>query len=119
MQFMRHFWNAVSALHPHSADLDEGKRFPLCNPGPLADLFSSAGLHRVVVEPIDIWTEFKDFEDFWSPFLGGQGPGPGYVVSLSEVDRATLRERIRAGLPIALDGSLPLMARAWAVRGFV
>lgn len=117
MQLMRHFWNAVVALDPNSADLDEGRRFPLCNPRPLADLFHNAGLNRVEVRPIDIWTEFKDFDDYWSPFLGGQGPAPGYVTSLSEVDRTELRERIRAGLPFALDGSLPLMARAWAVRG--
>ena len=53
-----------------------------------------------------------------SPFLGGQGPAPGYAQSLSDERRAALRERIRAGLPApALDGSIPLVARAWAVRG--
>ena len=117
MQLMRHFWNAVVALDPKSADLDEGRRFPLCNPDPLADLFHSAGLKSVEVRPIDIWTEFKDFDDYWSPFLGGQGPAPGYVTSLSEAGQAALRERIRAALPFALDGSLSLIARAWAVRG--
>jgi SAM-dependent methyltransferase len=117
MQFMRHFWKAVSDLDPKASELDEGRRFPLCNPGPLAELFSGAGLHHVAVKPIDIWTEFRDFDDFWSPFLGGQGPGPGYVVSLNETDRAALRDRIRAALPFALDGTLPLMARAWAACG--
>jgi SAM-dependent methyltransferase len=118
MQFMRHFWNAAAALDPAAADLDEGRRFPLCNPGPLAELFQGAGLTRVEVRPIDIWTAFKDFNDYWSPFLGGQGPAPSYVMSLSEDLRTALRERIRASLPFALDGSIPLMARAWAVRGF-
>jgi SAM-dependent methyltransferase len=117
MQFMRHFWNAVAALDPVAADLDEGRRFPLCNPGPLADLFQAASLTGVEVRPVDIWTVFEDFEDYWSPFLGGQGPAPGYALSLSEDDRALLRERIRAALPFALDGSIPLMARAWAVHG--
>jgi hypothetical protein len=28
-----------------------------------------------------------------------------------------LRERIRAALPVAADGSIALVARAWAVRG--
>ena len=32
MQFMRHFWNAAAALDPIADDLDEGRRFPLCNP---------------------------------------------------------------------------------------
>lgn len=117
IQFMRHFWNAAVALDPTTAALDEGRRFPLCNPGPLADLFLTAGLASVEVRPIDIWTVFKDFDDYWSPFLGGQGPAPGYAVALSEERRTALRERIRAGLPFALDGSIPLVARAWAVRG--
>jgi hypothetical protein len=38
-------------------------------------------------------------------------------MSLNEEARAALRERIRAHLPIVPDGSIPLIARAWAVRG--
>ena len=117
MQFMRHFWNAVTALDPAAGALDEGRRFPLCNPQPLKELFQGANLVNVETRAIDVWTEFADFEDYWSPFLGGQGPAPGYLVSLDEEGRAALRERIRAGLPFALDGSIPLVARAWAVRG--
>jgi SAM-dependent methyltransferase len=117
MQFMRHFFNAASALDPAAVDLDEGRRFPICNPNALSSLFRKAGLKQVESHPIDIDTDFKNFEDFWSPFLGGQGPAPGYAMSLSEEKRAQLRDRIRAGLPFALDGSIPLVARAWAVRG--
>jgi hypothetical protein len=69
------------------------------------------------VRPIDIPTHFRDFDDYWSPFLGGQGPAPGYAMSLSEERREALRKRIRSNLPIAKDGSIPLMARVWAVRG--
>jgi len=60
---------------------------------------------------------FKDFDDYWLPFLGGQGSAPSYLTSLSGEDRSALRERIRAALPFALDGSIPLLGRAWAVRG--
>ncbi len=116
MQLMRHFWNAAAALDPIAFDLDEGRRFPLCEPTLLTELFQSVGLKNVEVRAIDISTDFKDFDDYWSPFLGGQGPAPSYAMSLSEERRAELRERIRAGLPIALDGSIPLVARAWAVR---
>src|SRR5574339_103889 len=38
MQFMGHFWNAVTALDPSARDLDEGRRFPICSPGPLETL---------------------------------------------------------------------------------
>ena len=117
MQLMRHFWNAAAALDSNAVDLDEGRRFPLCQPKPLTELFQSAGLRNVEVRAIDIATDFRDFDDYWSPFLGGQAPAPGYAMSLSAEMRAALRERIRAGLPFALDGSIPLVARAWAVRG--
>ncbi len=117
MQLMRHFWNAAAALDPAAYDLDEGRRFPICQPDPLRELFQSAGLDDVKVRPIDIATDFQDFDDYWSPFLGGQGPAPGYAKSLSDERRAALRERIRAGLLFALDGSIPLVARVWAVRG--
>ena len=117
MQFMRRFWDAAAALHPPAAELDEGRRFPLCHPTPLADLFRAAGLADVSVRPIDVWTVFADFDDYWQPFLGGQGPAPSYVMSLDADDRAALRERLRAELPTAADGSIPLLARSWAVQG--
>lgn len=117
MQLMRHFWDAAAALDPAASDLDEGLRFPICNPQPLTDLFQNAGLSDIEVRPIDVSTHFKDFDDYWTPFLGGQGPAPGYAMSMSEAHRAQLRERIYNTLPFAADGSIPLVARAWAVRG--
>jgi SAM-dependent methyltransferase len=117
MQLMRAFWNAAVALDPAALELDEGRRFPLCQPEPLADLFRSAGLRQVEARAIDVPTIFHNFDDYWLPFLGGQGPAPGYLLSLSEAHRAALRERLRAGLPAAPDGSIHLIARAWAARG--
>jgi SAM-dependent methyltransferase len=117
MQLMRHFWNAVVDLDPAAYDLDEGRRFPLCQPDPLQALFHSAGLGAVEVRQVDIATHFRDFDDYWMPFLGGQGPAPSYAKSLSDQQRVSLRERIRAGLPFEPDASIPLIARAWAIRG--
>ena len=119
MQLMRHFWDAAVALDADARELDEGRRFPIADPGPLSELFRGAGLSRVETRAIDVATVFKDFDDYWSPFLGGQAPAPGYCMSLSEDRRAELRERIRADLPIGADGSIALIARAWAVRGTV
>ena len=62
-------------------------------------------------------TRFRDFDDYWTPFLGGQAPAPAYCMSLTEAARAALRERLRATLPTEPDGSIRLVARAWAVRG--
>jgi SAM-dependent methyltransferase len=117
MQLMRHFWDAAGEMDPRARELDEGRRFPLCNPEPLTNLFRRTGLEKVEVRAIDVPTVFRDFEDYWSPFLGGQGPAPGYAMSLSHERRAALRERIRAGLPTNAEGEHHLSARAWAVRG--
>ncbi len=117
MQLMRYFWDAAGALNPAARDLDEGRRFPLCRPEPLAALWDEAGLAAVEVRAVDVPTVFRDFYDYWTPFLGGQAPAPGYCLSLNEAQRAALRERIRSTLPIKPDGSIHLIARAWAVRG--
>ena len=71
----------------------------------------------VATRAIDVPTRFRDFDDYWSPFLAGQGPAPAYAMSLPEDRRIALREGIRSTLPIATDGSIALTARAWAVRG--
>jgi SAM-dependent methyltransferase len=117
MQLIRYFWDAAAALDPRARELDEGRRFPLCKPEPLTKLFQTAGLNKVEVRAIDVPTVFRDFDDYWSPFLGGQAPAPGYATSLSEERRTMLRERIRANLPTNSEGEHHLIARAWAVRG--
>jgi SAM-dependent methyltransferase len=117
MQLIRYFWDAAGALYQRARELDEGKRFPICNPESLSELFRMAGLEGVEVRAIDVPTDFRDFDDYWSPFLGAQGPAPSYAMSLSEERRAALRERLRASLPTDPDGRIRLIARAWAVRG--
>jgi SAM-dependent methyltransferase len=117
MQLMRYFWDAVVALDPRASELDEARRFPICHPAALEAHFRGAQLQGVESLAIDVPTRFRDFDDYWRPFLGGQGPAPAYTTGLSEERRAALRERIRAALPIAADGSIDLVARAWAVRG--
>lgn len=117
MELMRYFWDAAVELRPADIERDEGRRFPICQPGPLKQLLEGAGLKNVEVRSIDVPTNFRDFNDYWTPFLGGQFPAPDYAMSLDEEARAALRERVRAHLPIAADGSISLIARAWAVRG--
>lgn len=117
MGLMRWFWDAVVDLDPAAAEIDEGRRFPVCRPEPLARLWADAGLAQVDVGAVEIPTVFTDFGDYWEPFLGGQGPAPGYVGSLSDERRRALRDLLRARLPTAADGSIRLTARAWTVRG--
>jgi SAM-dependent methyltransferase len=119
MELMRHFWDAAVELNPEAANLDEGVRFPVCRSEALTELFASAGLRRVQAAAIDITTTFADFEDYWRPFLGGQGPAPAYITALDDTARARLAERIRERLRIQADGSISLTARVWAVRAAV
>jgi trans-aconitate methyltransferase len=119
MELIRLFWDAAVALDPAAARMDEGPRFPLCRPDALAQLLAGAGLGRVEVTAIDVPTPFASFEDYWLPFLGGQGPAPAYAMALDEVARARLRDHLRQRVPAAADGSIRLTARAWAARGTV
>ena len=116
MQIIRYFWNAAVALDKAALALDEGQRFPLCRPEPLIQLFqSTAQLEDIEIRAIDVPTVFSNFDDFWSPFLGGQGPAPSYTMSVSEERRIALREYLRRSLPLSKDGSIHLIARAWEV----
>lgn len=119
MEMMRHLFDAAIALDPAAAKVDEGPRFPICRPERLAETFQRASLRGVETRAMDVPTHFRDFDDYWTPFLGGTGVAPAYVMSLPEGKRLALRERLREALPIAQDGSIPLVARAWAVKGTV
>lgn len=113
MQLMRYFWDAAAELDPAARELDEGLRFRLS----LEALWRDAGLTAVEARAIDVPTVFEDFDDYWSPFLGGQGPAPAYVAALDDDRRTALRERLRSSLPVEADGTIRLLARALAARG--
>lgn len=116
--FLRHFWDAAVALDPERARaLDEAVRFPICHRERLGELVRAEGFRDVTVAGIEIPTAFRDFQDFWRPFEGGQAPAPGYAMSLPPERRTVLREHIRARLPVGADGRITLASPAWAVRG--
>jgi ubiquinone/menaquinone biosynthesis C-methylase UbiE len=116
MQLMRRFWDAAAELDPSAAGLDEGRRFAFCRPGPLRELAEDAGFEDVRVEAIDVPTVFRDFDDYWAPFLAGTGPAPAYVAGLDGTARERLGSWLDARLPRNPDGAISLTARAWAVR---
>ncbi|NRF65408.1 methyltransferase domain-containing protein [Aquincola sp. S2] len=119
MDLIRLYWNAAAQLDPASQGQDQGERFPLCRPDALAAAFSSAGLREVAGSAIDLPMHFTDFDDYWRPFLGGQGPAPAHAMSLDEASRERLRSLIRERMPMQPDGTIHLAARAWAARGVV
>jgi SAM-dependent methyltransferase len=119
MELMTRFWRAAAELDPTAAELDEARRFHDSTPEGLTWRFASAGLVDVEAGTVEVPTRFADFDDYWEPFLGGQGPAPAYAMSLDEPARERLRDRLRDTLPTGPDGSIDLVARAWTVRGLV
>ena len=119
MQFLRIFWDVACALDVSAIDLDEGQRFPLCEPGALTDLWERCGLTSVSTTGIEVTTEFRDFDDLWTPFLGATGAGPAYVATLSAASQERLRDGLERMVHPDPDGHIRMHARAWAVRGQV
>jgi SAM-dependent methyltransferase len=117
MQLLSYFWDTVAELDRERAALHEGRRFAICEPNALTELFDGAGLDNIDVTGIEIPTVFRNFDDYWQPFTWGQGPTGSYCSSLSEQQRQALKDNLRAKLPTEADGSISLTARAWAIRG--
>jgi SAM-dependent methyltransferase len=118
MEFLRHFWDAAIAVETRAAGVDEGHRFPICRLEALEPLFRSAGARAVRGIAVGIPTAFSSFEDYWRPFLGGTGPAPSFVSTLTDEQRRALKMELERRLPIQKDGRIELEARAWAVVGY-
>lgn len=119
MQMIRRFWDAAATVDPASRSLDEAARFPNCRPDALAELLRTAGLRSVEVTGLEIETVFQDFDDYWEPLLGGTGPAPAYLASLSDGSRAAIRGCLESRLTPVDDRAIHLVARAWAAKGTV
>ena len=117
MDFLNKFWDTVVKLDPSASALHERYRFPDSTAQAMTAQFEEAGFVNIETSPLDVVTRFRDFDDYWRPFLGGQGPAPTYVMSLEEPERQKLREAIFEILAFQGDGSIVMDARAWAVKG--
>ncbi|MGB5872259.1 MAG: methyltransferase domain-containing protein [Bacteroidota bacterium] len=119
MDFLQKFWEAAAELRSEASALSEANRFSDCGSEALVESFTEAGFDQVMTAPVEIDTHFADFDDYWEPFFGGQGPAPTYLMSLSKTERERLRDLVYERLPIQRSGSIPLSARALAVKGIV
>jgi len=116
-RFLRAFWDAAAAVDREASAYDQARRFPLCTPDALRELFERAGMKQVTVRALEVITRFASFVDYWQPLLSGQGSAPSYLETRDERTRSAIRERLRDSLPIDSKGAIELSARAWAVRG--
>jgi len=119
--FQRLLWDTAAGIDPQ-AGVARDRLFSsaLALPDALPKLFSAAGLADVQRGSITIRMNFLDFDDYWQPLLGGQGPFGSYVATLSIDMRRRIEEAVRrAYCSGAADGERSLTATAWAVRGRV
>jgi len=114
MEMLRVYWQAAR-------DLDDdlvGESRSFGNLEELDALWNELGLEEVEAGPLEVSSEYEDFEELWGSFLLGVGPAGEYVASLPPGRQSALREEYhcRLGEPV---GSFTLGARAWAARGRV
>jgi len=116
-RFLRAFWDAATAIDGEASTFDQARRFPMCTQDGLRSLFEQAKLEDLSLHALDVVTRFTSFDDYWEPFLIGQGSAPNYLATRDQQIRTAIRERLRAVLPTNGQGAIELPARAWAIRG--
>jgi SAM-dependent methyltransferase len=119
MEMLRIFWDAAVALDASAERFDEGK-MPLCHAGELSGLWRSVGLDNICEQALEVEMNFKSFQDYWEPFLLGQGPAGAYVKQVGHNHLLILHEEVKRRLRLR-DETAPftLRGRVLAVRGFV
>jgi len=109
------FSRTVVELDPAAAQRRDAQGY---SEGMLASMWVEHGFSDVKEEALVIPLEFKSFDDFWQPQLGGQGPWASYLSELSSSARLALQTRLREKLLGGRsDEPFTLTAKALAVRG--
>jgi hypothetical protein len=110
-------WDIAAVLDP---DLERPLFRPMSAPGEMEAAWRAQGLVDVEQTSLTIRMEFFSFEDFWAPFLLGEGPHGQYVAGLTMPARAVLQQHARrAYLANQPDGPRSFASVAWACRGIV
>lgn len=119
MEMLRKFWDVAVTLDAAAERFDE-RKMPLCHESELSQLWRSIGLYDIYQQPLEVKMNFKSFQDYWEPFLLGQGPAGAYVRQLSKDRSFILRKEIRERLGIEEETTpFTLNSRVWAIRGHV
>ena len=82
--------------------------------GQLVEIFRSAGLADVAQSVVSSTVTFRDFSDWWDPFLLGVGPAGRYVATLDPRAVGRLERALRDELG---DAGFTLTAHAWTAVG--
>ena len=92
-----------------------------CGKGPDgAAAWRAAGFVEIEEQQLSMRMEFADFDDYWRPYLGRDGPGAEHVRSISADEPSRLEAAVRSAyLDGEPDGPRSYAALAWAVKGKV
>jgi SAM-dependent methyltransferase len=115
----RLFFDTAAVLDPKAGER-RARNYtrPLCRPGELAAAWRGAGFVDIVDTTLFIRMEFTSFADYWSPYLGQEGPGAEYVRTLDAASRDRLEQAVKAAyLDGEADGPRSFAALAFAVKG--
>jgi SAM-dependent methyltransferase len=117
--YQRLFWDTAAGIDPEATNVrDRLFSGTLALPDGLTKLFADAGLADVQRCSLTIRMDYANFDDYWEPLLGGQGPVGSYVSELDVDKRRNIERAVRraycSGSP---DGERSMTATAWAVRG--
>jgi hypothetical protein len=82
----------------------------------LQSLFECAGFEQIATRTIDVTSSFANFDDLWRAQTPSFSPTTKAVAALPQADRGRLIDKVRAGLPSNLDGSVSYSARAHAIK---
>ncbi|BCH32125.1 SAM-dependent methyltransferase [Mesorhizobium sp. L-8-10] len=117
----RIFWDTAAMLDQRAVERRaRAYSRPMTRPGDLARAWRDAGFRDTSDAMITIRMDFADFEDFWTPMEGKDGPFAEYVSTLSIEGRSKLRDAVRlAYLDGENDGARSYAATAWVVKGRV
>lgn len=113
MTMLRIFWAAMREVKP---DFERKEQRVGTRRGEIAGLLDRAGLADVVDDSLTISADYRDFDDFWTPFTLGVGPSGSALAALSDDEQAVVREACRAAVS---DGPFSLEGRAWFACGRV
>jgi trans-aconitate methyltransferase len=117
--FLRLFADTAAAMLPEAAAW-RARHWanPIGSPGRLAELFAEADLAEIGEYDLHIRQNFANFEDWYSPWLLGQGFVGAFLVSLPAAQRARLEAALRLAWGPA-DGPRSFLATARMCQGRV
>ncbi len=117
MTMLRAFWEAAEEVDKSEKPAEAQRNL---EQSALASLWNEAGFKDIRVEPLTVEMPFASFDDYWSPFLAGQGPAGAYVAAAPAEIRASMSKILRHRfLGDGADRPFTIHSRAWAIRGTV